>query len=320
MMRGQSKKEKTERACLASPSSLRQEGRAEDGDSSNQKGSALIITLLLITILTGLVVDFVYEVYIDTTTLSNWGNAQRASLIAKSGQTIITEFIDLVKSETYTYTREMELPLMQDFGPNVNLTVKMEDENSKFNINSIIYENGLTHQEALSSLKKLCEYLNINPSLALSIADWIDPDSEPRLSDSEDTAKNDFLWSVDELILIEGIDEETFTKIGPYVTVYGNSLININTAELPVLMSLRDDMTEDLARRIIDYRETTPFEDSSHIVRVSGLESIGQQMLGGITVKAASFRVTTKATVNEITRIVESVIDSSARIHFWREG
>lgn len=286
----------------------------------DQKGSALIITLLLIAILTGLVVDFVYEVYIDSAALSNWGNAQRASLIAKSGQTISAEFIKEIKKENYTDIREVQLPVMQVFGREASLTVTIQDENARFNINSIIWPNGLTNEAALSSLKKLLEYLNINPGLAMSIADWIDPDSEPRLLDSEHAVKNSFLWSVDELKLIEGIDQNIFDKISPHITVFGNNLININTAELPVLVSLSNDMTEDLARQLIDHRKTTPFENIGAVSNVSGLEAIGIDISNKITVRASSFRVKAIATVNEITRVVESVMDTSEKIHFWREG
>lgn len=288
--------------------------------TKNAEGSALIITLLLITILTGLVVDFVYEVYIDSSTLSNWSNAQRASLIAKSGQTLSAEFIKDIQGEPYTDSREVEFPVPLDFGPAVFLTVKIEDENAKLNVNSIIYPNGLTNEKALSSLKKLLEYLNINPNLSLTIADWIDPDSEPRLYDSEDDAKNTFLWSLNELKSIEGIDEDIFNKISPYFTVHGNNLININTAELPIIVSLSNDMTEDLAKRIIDYRKTTPFENIGAVGNVSGLESIAIDISGRITVKASNFRVTAQATVNEITRIIESIMDTSTKIYFWREG
>ena len=288
--------------------------------SSGQNGSALIITLLLITILTGLVVDFVYEVYIDSSSLSNWGNAQRASFIAKSGQAISAEFIREIKKETYTDKREVELPVTQDFGTGIILIIKIEDENARFNVNSLIYANGLENKDAISSLKKLLEYLNINPSLALAIADWIDPDSEPRLYNSENLAKNDFLWSIDELRFIEGIDKNIFDKISPYMTVSGNSIVNINTAELPVLVSLDNDMTEILAKNIIDQRESYPFEAPGNVQNVSGMETIGQRLIGKITVKASNFRITTRATVNEITRSIESVIDSSDRIHFWREG
>ncbi len=292
---------------------------------SNRKGSALIITVLLITILTGLVMDFVYDVYIDSSSLSNWGNAQKASLIAESGQTLAALFIEEVSENSFTDTREVNLPVDHNFGRDIQLTVVIEDENAKFNINSIILPNGVTDEEALAILKKLLEYLNINPDLSLFIADWIDPDSEPRLADSEYISKNAPLWSADELALIEGFDSNTFEKIRPYITVYKNinslvSQVNINTAQLPVLLSLHRDMTESLAGQIIDYRETTPFESASAIVSVSGLETIGVDILNSITVQSSNFRVVSQATVDEIMRVTESVIDTSLKIHFWREG
>jgi len=287
----------------------------------NQKGSALVVTLLIITILTSLTVEFAYEVYVETSAFSNWSNAQKASLLAKSGQNIVSSYMDEVRGFSYTYLGEMYLPVGEKLGGlDAIVTIKIEDENSKFNLNSIIYSNGLTNEEALSSLKKLFEYLNINPSLALSIADWIDPDQEPRLRDSEDKAKNSYLWSVDELNFIEGIDEKTFKTIRPFITVYGNGLININTAELPVLVSLHDNITEALAKRIIDYKGISPFKKEVDIQKVSGMESIGPLLLGRITVKSSNFRVISTATVNEITRVIESVMDTSMKIQYWREG
>ncbi|HEW81472.1 MAG TPA: general secretion pathway protein GspK, partial [Nitrospirae bacterium] len=207
-------------------------------------------------------------------------------------------------------------------GTNSKLKVVIEDENSKFNINSIIYENGSTDEKALSSLKKLLDYLNINSDLALLLADWIDPDSEPRLPYSEDTAKDTFFWSVDELILVKGIDKDTFEKIIPYITVsekWGRK-ININTAEIPVLVSLHKDMTETLAKRIVEYRENSPFEEWSQVQRVSGMKTIGQELAGTVQSKSTEFRITSTATVNEITRVIESIIDTSKTVFFWREG
>jgi general secretion pathway protein K len=290
---------------------------------TDQKGSALIITLLLISIMVGLVVDFVYNVYIDTSSLSNWGNAQKASLIAKSGQTISTLYLKEAQLIKYTDQRELMIPVDYDFGPGISLLIEMEDENAKFNINSIIRDNGKTNEEKLSSLKKMLEFLNINQDIALMIADWIDPDSEPRLSDSEDSAKNDFFWSIDELKLVEGLDEH-FDILEPYVTIYKNIgtlvyQVNINTAELPVLLSLHDEMTESLAQNIIDARESYPFEDPSDVVNVAGLETLGTKLGGRTTVKSTIFRITARATANEITRIIESVMDTSSNVLFWRE-
>ena len=292
------------------------------GIRNDQRGSALIITLLIVTILISLVVNFVYEVHIDSSSLANWSNAQRASIMARSGQALGSRYLDEIKEYTYTNERKIEIPVNQSLGANSELTIVIEDENSKFNINSIIYENGSTNQKALSSLKKLLDYLNINPDLALLLADWIDPDNEPRLPYSEDTAKDTFFWSADELILVQGIDQDTFEKIVPYITVsekWGWK-ININTAEIPVLVSLHKDMTEALAKRIIEYREDSPFEEWFHVQRVSGMKTIGQELAGTVQSKSTEFRITSTATVNEITRVIESIVDTSMTVHFWREG
>jgi general secretion pathway protein K len=286
----------------------------------DQGGTALIVTLLIVALLSGLVVDFAYEVYIDTATLSNWGNAQRASFLARSGQVYSTELIKEASREAYTDIAVAELPVPVDFEQGVSLTIRVADENAKFNMNSIIFPNGKTDEKALSSLQNLLEYLNINPNLAQAIADWIDPDSEPRLFDTEDLAKNGPLWSLKELTLIKGIDREVFDALSPYITVFGNGRININTADLAVLVSISSDITEEMARQIIDYRESAPFETTSAIVNVSSMETVGIKILDRITVKASSFRITSEARVDEIVRIIESVMDSSNTIYFWREA
>lgn len=288
----------------------------------DQRGSALIITLLLVTLLVSMVVNFVYEVHIDSSSLSNWSNAQRASFIAKSGQTLGSQYLDEISEATYSDERKIDLPINENFGAGTELTITIEDENSKFNINSIINENGSTNEKALSSLKKLLDYLNINPDVALLIADWIDTDSEPRLRNSEDKTKDLFLWSSDELKLVKGIDPDTYKKIAPYLTVsekFGRK-ININTAEIPVLVSLHKDMTETLAKRIIEYREDSPFEEWSQVRRVSGMNIIGQKLGGKVSSKSTDFRITSTATVNEITRVIESIVDTSKTVSFWREG
>ena len=289
---------------------------------SNNTGAALIITLLLMTLITGLAVEFVYEVYIGTSSLSNWRDAQKASLIAKSGQSITSNYIKGINELSYTYYDELLLPVELDFGPDTSLTLKLEDENAKFNINSIIYPRGVENEDTLASLKRLLEYLNINPELALSIADWIDPDTIPRIGDSESNAKNSTLWDINEIKFINGIDDEIFNKVSPFITVHGNRQnppININTAMLPVLISLDEDITEVLAEKIINYRESSPFESRNDIIGVIGL-AIEGKITQMITFKSSYFRVTARAEVNGTTRVIESVMDTSMNIHLWREG
>ncbi len=286
----------------------------------NQRGSALIITLLIVSLLVGLVVNFIHDTYIDSASLSNWSNAQKASLIAKSGLTLSSNFLKRLPGFPTTTTRETVIPVFFDFGPGSNLIIKAEDESSKFNINSLRFQKGTIDTDALTLLQKMFESLKINPDVALAIADWMDTDLDPRLPNSENTSKNLSLWSLDELKLIDEIDEETFNKISPYLKVHGDNTININTAELPVLISLHKDMTEALANTIIEHRENAPFTDPGHVQRLSGFGSIGIEIKNNITVRGTNFRITAIATINEITRIIETVMDTSMNIYFWREA
>jgi len=288
-------------------------------DRLKQDGAVLLITLLIIAVLSGLAIDFSYQVFTDTSSVSNWINAQRASLLALSAQRVAVMYIKKIRDESFTDIRKLDIPLEEDFGIGAKISVSIEDENSRFNINSIIYPNGRTNEKALNSLQKLLEFLNINPDLALSIADWIDPDAEPRAYYSEDNAKNDYLWSINELRLINGITEGIYKKIEPYVTVYGDGLININTADIPVLISLSEGMTRELAERIIEYRETGPFKDKNHIVRVPGMEKIGIEILDRITVKSSCFRISSLSVVDDVPREIRSVVDTSLNILSWKE-
>ncbi len=297
----------------------------------DQKGSALIITLLIVSLLVGLVVNFIYETYIDSASLSNWSNAQKASLIAKSGQTLSA---NVLKNHINDFPKTMatfEIPVFIDFGPGSTLFIKAEDENSKFNVNGIIENDGDTDEYNLACLKKLFEYLNINPEVTLAIADWIDPDIEPRLPNSENNSKNSFLWSLEELKLIDGIDDIIFNKISPYITVYKHQYntpqININTAPLAVLVSLHPYMTEAHAKEVVDSRKGTPFTQVADIPGYStyNAENVSANIAGGdfasgLTVKRHKFRVNAIATVNEITRVIETVMDTDMKIYFWREA
>lgn len=280
----------------------------------NSKGSALIIVLLLVAMITALVVEFAYEIYNDTSSVASWVDSQRASLTAKSGQAFSSEFLKEVEGYDYTYTKDITLPVPIDFGADSSLILKVEDENSKFNINKI------TDPHYLNILKRMLQYLNINPSLAYSIADWIDKDSEPGPGGSEDRTKNSPLWSLDELRHIKGMDAESFNKLSPLITIYGDGLININTASLAVLTSMHEEMTETMAKNIIEYRNTAHFKNTSQTQNVSGLEIVGPKLIGYISVKSNNFRIYSIAKSHEITRIIESVMDTSLKVHYWREG
>ena len=296
----------------------------------SEKGMALVLTLLIMAMITAMVVEFVYGVYTTNAGLYNWREAQKLSLAAKSGISLTTKIISENQNRySYTYPGSVEMPvenILKGFSGKV--VIRVVDENGKFNLNSLIWPNGTTNEAAFNAFIRLLKNLNLDENIAYRVADWIDRDLEPRRRDSEEGAKNDYLDSVDELLLVKGTDSQAYDKLSPLVTVYGieqvyNNLININTASRAVIMSLDDNITEALAERVINYRTLEPFNGVSDLVKVAGFEGpLGQSLMNKITVKASNFRITSVAEEDRIKRVIECVIvvkGDAFLIGYWQE-
>lgn len=289
----------------------------------SQKGFALVLTLLLLAVLTAMVVEFSYGVYTTTSSLFNWQESQRLSFVSKSGISLAVKTIsDIPSSELHKFKGKITIPvsnIISDFQGDIILTV--EDENSRFNLNSIINQNQTINRDAYNSLKRLLKNLKIREEVADYLADWIDRDNEPRVRDSEENSKNSFMDSIDELLLVKTIDMDTYSKLQPYVTVhaydrFNPQLININTASLPVIMSLSEGMTKSLAERIIQAR---PFASISEIEKIAPGLGLGPTK---ITIRAVNFRITSIAEENKIKRIIECTSEirgGSYIIKYWKE-
>lgn len=298
--------------------------------TGSEKGMALVLTLLMLAMITAIVVEFVYGVYTTNAGLYNWRAAQKLSLVAKSGISLATKIISENQNRySYTYPGSVEVPVANILkGFSGMIVIRAVDENGKFNLNSLLWPNGTTNETAFNSFMGLLENLSLDENIAYRVADWIDRDLEPRRRDSEEEAKNDYLDSVDELLLVKGIDSQTYDKLSPLVTVYGieqvyNNLININTASRAVIMSLDDNITEALAERVINYRTLEPFNEVSDLVKVPGFEGpLGQSLMNRIIVKSSTFRITSVAEEDRIKRVIECVIvvkGNAFLIGYWQE-
>ena len=291
----------------------------------DQKGIALVVTLLALVLITAMVVEFSYGVYISTNNLYNWRDSQRLSLMAKSGINVSAKYLlDILGRYSYSYPGSMELPVENPFEDfNGTIIVRIEDENSKFNINTIINQRGEEDTYGCDSFRRLLRALSLDEKIADRVLDWIDKDNIANLPDSETGAKNLPFISVDELLLINGITRKDYDTLLPYVTVFGDGKININGSEKPVLRSLSDSMSDVLAQRVIDYRGNTPFDGTDKISKVSGFEeALGLSLMGHITVQGGAFYIRSIAESSGVKRIIETTFlmsKSTSEIRYWKE-
>jgi len=163
-------------------------------------------------------------------------------------------------------------------------SVEVVDENGKINLNKLIDEQGKPSKNTIEQLLRLIDLLNrqtgpkIDYSIVPAIVDWIDSDEivnfaapfKGENSGAESSyymqlnpsykCQNLPLKTIDEILLVKGVSQETFERIRNYVTVYGDGKININSAPREVIESLSDKLDSSLAQAIIDKRQYKPFE------------------------------------------------------------
>ena len=160
----------------------------------DQQGVALVVVLLALVLLTAMVVEFSYGVYTGTNDLYNWRDAQRLSVMAKSGVNVSANLLSN-KDMVSQYTESIEMPVENPFEDfNGIITVRIEDEDAKFNLNAIIpimIDLEESDRKVLTIvLKDFSKSLSLDVKIADRLVDWIDTNSEARLSDSEVGAKN----------------------------------------------------------------------------------------------------------------------------------
>ena len=303
---------------------------------NSEKGMVLVLTLAILVLITAMVTEFSYGVYIATSALSNWRDSQRLSFIARSGITLAVKTIsDIPDEELLRFPGRVEIPVENSVeGFQGGLMIEVEDENGKFNLNSLVKVWPDGSKKAYNSFKRLLNNLELNEVIADRVFDWIDTDNVPNKGflNSEEGAKNDFFDSTDELLCIKGIDSKTYEKLVPYVTTYGikshdDPRININTASVPAIMSLDQRITKELAGRVVEYRKLSPFKVPGELMKV-GFDSALVNSISGMVVTdiaregTFNFRIRSVSEENRIKRVIESVVEKSGNmviVKYWKE-
>lgn len=219
------------------------------------------------------------------------------------------------------------------------------DEESKININK-------APAQVMERLFRLAG-LEEGPALdlAYSIVDWRDADSflSVPVGSAEDSyyrglkypyeAKDADFEVLDELRLVKGVDENIFNKIKNYITIYGTGLVNINTAQRPILIALG--LSGDTADLLISHRNgkdglagtdddvvfmragalTADLSAAHHLSDAELSELSGLVARGMIDVQSDYFSVSVTARMRrgKGSHYASAVINSNGGILYWSE-
>lgn len=312
------------------------------GILGRRDGVALLVTLLTLV----LIVSLVWEIFRTGARAAQTGaygrDSIRAELLAEGGisaaKIALREDARNNAFDTLDEVWSRPVPPI-DLGEGT-IRVAVEDEERKINLNRLILPNGnAPDDQKLAVFRRLLEILEVDPTLADAIVDWIDNDDVPRVGGAESAfygslpqpyqAKNDLFDTVEELRLVRGITPAIFEALRPFVTVHSSGTVNLNTAPRQVLMSLSagqdaadaGEIGESTADAILAYRKEHPFRKIEEVGDVSPfLQDLYKRtrFRDLVTVQGTAFHVRSSGELAGTVRTIDAVGVRSGNDIQWR--
>ncbi len=208
---------------------------------------------------------------------------------------------------------------------------QIEDLQGRFNLNSI-WQDGQLNNSALIMYQRLLAALDISPTLASPVIDWLDPDNLPFDSDGAEEdwylrlkpayrSANRLFVNVSELALLRGYTPDIVAKLAPYVTALPTfTTVNLNTASPTVMAAMADNLTIAMTKDMVDKRPIDGYGTVDAFLEqplFANMSTEDKQNLSKIVgVRSQYFRVSAEAEIDNRRRVLTAVIarDDSATL------
>jgi len=321
--------------------------------SRDERGVVLIALLWVFIALSAIVLSFARENHVETIAARNVQDLEKAYYIARAGvsETLFRIAYERLAAQSSQMGQEDEPTFLElgritgEFGGG-RFEVSIQDESGKMDLNTAAEE------ELISLILAVGIPESDAYTIANSILDWRDVDTEQRVNGAEEdyyqvldtpySAKNGRIESIEELLLIRGVTPEYFfgrsersedgSPVYKYglsrcLTVYSNSnrtRINVNYAPLPVLLSIPG-ITRENAEQIMANR---PFQNTAEISdAIPGTLSSGTiQYLSTQLTDIYTLNVSAYAGNSKVKRVLRTVVrldpghQNYHQILYWNEN
>ena len=249
--------------------------------TKNNSGIILFVVLWIMVILTLLTIGLGWQTHVELTLAKNFKGKIQSKYLALSGLNYAIDVIkkdknnkDLHKPDIFNLQIiSKQIPLETGYFQ----VASFIDEESKININAISQNN---YQILVNLLQQLGVDQETATTVSCSVIDWIDNDNDifnsscgaenSYYQDLGYNSKNQPFDSVEEMLLLRGMNKNIFQKIKNFITIYpahGAFLIDIDTAPEEILKAFAESFVgaqtntgiEDansLVRNIMEYRKT----------------------------------------------------------------
>jgi general secretion pathway protein K len=317
-------------------------------------GIALLMTLLVVTLLTILVVEFTYSTQVDAELTRHFLSVTQASYLARGGVALaeLTLKLDAAEKITSPPVRPpvetlLDLwalpfpprPLGEGIG-SAGFTI--DDESARFNVNSLAGGPGI-NPVALEARKTLFQgvlaALGMDVNLLFPLLDWLDPDGEVSGKNGAEQAyyeklvppylpRNGELLNLDELQLVKGfgdVTREQWAMLRAVVTALPREelRINVNTASEALLTALLVAVDEPAAAKaIVARRERQPFLSVIELDEIPGWRQVPQQVRSVFDVRSKYFTLHGIGIAADVSRgvaVLERRVGANLEMLEWRD-
>jgi general secretion pathway protein K len=279
------------------------------------RGIALLATMLAVSLMTLLVVEFSISAALGYRAAANQANELRAYYLARSGVQVALEVLakdSLSKfNAKYQYV-SLDQVWAQPIAPIANdggtVSISIVDEDRKLDINRLFDQQRREPDEQVAAIvTRLLSNVGLSPALVPILIDWLDPDS----IESDGGAEADYylrlmppyeprngrMPTIGDLRMLKGMDDVTFLRLRHYMTTMGTTglcCINANTAPPEVLAALLPELEEDpdLVTQIVNVREIRPFRQVTELLNLPGISPLAEHLKRLVTITSDYFLIT----------------------------
>jgi len=236
---------------------------------ARERGVALITAVLMVALATILAVEVSFRGMLDQRRSGTLFALDQGYEIALGAEAWAADFLrkDAQESQTDHFGEVWAQPLPPLPIDGGTVEGRLEDQQGLFNLNNLRFQDGTVNEAAVKQLERLLTWLEIEPTWASAIADWIDENREPGFPNgAEDSvytgqmpphlAANMPVTRASELMVLPEFGLERYLRLRPFVTALPSGTpLNVCTAPGIVLDSLSADTREfglnpeDLANR-----------------------------------------------------------------------
>lgn len=219
-----------------------------------QQGIALITILVMVALATILAATIAKR---QANTAENTAYLMRQNqslLYAKSAEAFFSELLvdDANNAGAVDHLQENWAKPMPAFPVEDGfVSGTLQDESGKFNLNSLVNDEGVPNPQAKLWFEKLLLRVGLSEKLSEAVIDWQDADDEiSGTMGAENSyyqglpqgylAANSKFHNVEELKLVRGFEDQKYLQIVDYVSALpaSDSKVNVNTAPAMLLASL----------------------------------------------------------------------------------